>query len=346
MTSMDEQETIALNCPSCGAGIDIKENERIVNCSYCGGKHFLTGIKGTVRSIIPFDLSEVDAKKVVLRYFRKRETAQDIPQRGQLKEITPIFVPFWKVREGYSGWRFRPGVRPQVITRAAEVTVPACSTGGLRFTSVHMEPHDLAEQVLYEPRKAQREGTVYDVTIPKEDILQLTKRRVLGKTRGRGLSSVFFQRIKRIRTSASLIYYPFWLIKYSYKGRLYQVVVNGRRGLIVSGRFPVNLAARLGPLILASALGGFLATSLISATRRSDPLIGFTLAIIIAPLIVFGAVLFMQLFQSGLTALRYGREVRIEDSRRVDLLPEYAGMLEGVRSTLREFAEEWREGYS
>lgn len=341
---MDEQ--IALNCPSCGAGIEIRENERIVNCSYCGGKHFLTGIKGTVRSIVPFDLSEADAKKVVLRYFRRRETAQDIPQRGQLKEIAPIFVPFWKVREGYSGWRFRPGVRPQVITRAAEVTVPACSTGGLGFTSVHMEPHDLAEQVLYDPRKAQREGTVYDVTIPKEDILQLTKRRVLGKTKGRGLGSVFFQRIKRIRTSTSLIYYPFWLIKYSYKGRLYQVVVNGRRGLIISGRFPVNLAARLGPLILVSAVGAFLATSLISAAMGSDPLIGFTLPIIIAPLIVFGVILFMQLFQSGLTALRYGREVRIEDSRRVDLLPEYAGMLEGIRGNLREFAEEWREGYS
>jgi hypothetical protein len=353
---MAEPDTIALNCPSCGAGITVKEGDRIVTCSYCGAEQFLSGIKGTVRSIIPFSLTEFDAKKVVLHHFRKRETAQDIPQQGQLKEVTPIYVPFWRVREGFYGWRFRPAIAPQVIKRVAAVTVPACSTGGLGFTSVRMEPDDLADQNLYEPEKAQREATVYDVTIPREDILELTRNRVLGKTQGRGSSSIFFQRIKRVSTSASLVYFPFWLVKYSYKGGLYQVVVNGRRGLVVSGRFPANLSARLGPLIVACALGGFVATSIFSARglTRGETLIDPTVYLIVAGGIVVGVGVFIQLFQAGLAALRYGREVRIEDSRRVDTLPEYAGILEELRGSLRELAQEMvsagtdrtrREGY-
>lgn len=345
MRNTDEIETIALGCPSCGAAIRVKERDRIVTCSHCKSEHFLSGIEGTVRSIIPFSLTQSDAKKVVLHHFRKRETAQDIPQQGQLKEVTPIYVPFWRVREGYYGWRFRPGIRPQVIKRVAEVTVPACSTGGLGFTSVRIEPEDLECQELYEPEVAQREATVHDVTIPKEDVLEITKRRVLGKTEGRGSSSIFFQRIKCISTSASLVYFPLWLVKYSYKGRYYQVVVNGRRGLLVSGRFPVNLSARLGPLIVASALGGFLATSVFSLRgmgRYAEPAWP-TAHLIAGVLIIVGVIVFIQLFQAGLAALRYGREVRIEDSRRVDLLPEYTGMVEEMRSSLRDIAREFSE---
>jgi len=323
----------------------VKEQDRIITCSHCGAEHFLSGIKGTVRSIIPFSLTASDAKKVVHHYFRKRETAQDIPRQGRLKEITPIYVPFWKVRQGYYGWRFRPGLRPQVIKRVVEVTVPACSTGGLGFTSVRIEPEDLEEQKLYEPEVAQREATVYDVTIPKEDILELTKRRALGKTEGKGRSSIFFQRIKCISTSASLVYYPLWLVKYSYNRGLYQVLVSGRRGLLVSGRFPANLSARLGPLIAASALGGFLATSIFSrgGLTRHGGLAGPFGYLIAGSLVICGVIIFIQLFQAGLQALRYGREVRIEDSRRVDMLPEYTGMVEEMRSSLRDMAREFAQ---
>lgn len=342
MKNTDETKTISLGCPSCGAAIEVKEQDRIVTCSYCGAEHFLSGIDGTVRSVIPFCLTESDAKKVVIHHFRKRETAQDIPQRGQLKEVVPIYVPFWKVSQGYYGWRFRPGIRPQVIKRVAEVTVPACSTGGLGFTSVRIEPDDLEDQKLYEPETAQAEATVYDVTIPREDALELTKRRVLGKTEGRGSSSIFFQRVKCISTSASLVYYPLWLIKYSYNNRYYQVVVSGRRGMIVSGRFPSNLSARLGPIIAASALGGFLATSLFSMRGVTETSALVTPAVITAGVIMLcGGIVFIQLFQTGLAALRYGREVRIEDSRRVDMLPEYTGMVEEMRSSLRDIAREF-----
>jgi hypothetical protein len=345
LTSTDKIETIALGCPSCGAGMRVREQDRIISCSHCGAEHFLSGINGTVRSIIPFSLTEGDAKRVVYSYFRKRETAQDIPRQGQLKEITPIYVPFWKVREGYYGWRFRPGLRPQVIKRVVEVTVPACATGGLGFTSVRIEPEDLRNQKLYEPENAQREATVYDVTIPKEDILELTKRRALGKTEGKGSSSIFFQRIKCISTSALLVYYPLWLVKYSYNRGLYQVVVNGRRGLVVSGRFPANLSVRLGPLISASALGGFLATSIFSLPRLTgyEELVGPFGHLIAGALVISGAIVFIQLFQAGLAALRYGREVRIEDTRRVDMLPEYTGMVEEMRSSLRDIAREFVE---
>ena len=342
---MADVQTIALGCPSCGAAVRVKERDRIIACSHCGSEHFLSGIRGTVRSVVPFSLTRSDAKKVVLHHFRRRETAQDIPREGQLKEVTPIYVPFWMVKQGFYGWRFRPGIRPQVIKRVAEVTVPACSTGGLGFTSVRIEPDDLRDQKLYEPEVAQREAIVHDVTIPKEDALEITRRRVLGKTEGKGSSSILFQRVKCISTSASLVYFPLWLVKYTYKGRYYQVVVNGRRGLVVSGRFPADLSARLGPLIVASALGGFLATSVFSlrGMGRYVETAWPTAHLVFGVLIVVGAIVFIQLFQAGLAALRSGREVRIEDTRRVDMLPEYTGMVEEMRSSLRDMAREFTE---
>jgi hypothetical protein len=68
-----------------------------------------------------------------------------------------------------------------------------------------------------------------------------------------------------------------------------------------------------------------------------------TAHLIAGTLIIVGVIVFIQLFQAGLAALRYGREVRIEDSRRVDLLPEYTGMVEEMRSSLRDIAQELSE---
>jgi hypothetical protein len=321
---MREPFSIALNCPSCGAATTAKEGDRIISCAHCGSRHVLAAIKGAIRYVVPFSVSRDDAKNAVLRYFKMKITARDMIRQGYLRDVTPLYIPFWRISEKYLGWLMERRRHPQILRRGTVFNLPACSVKGLGFSSLTIGERDLKETRLFQPEEAQREAIVYDVTIPSENVLKLTRTSDRGEVQFVTPSTL--KRTKRISVSLFPVYLPFWLVKYSYRGRFYQAMIDGRRERIISARFPANLWTRLAPMVGVFALISLLVTTIVPmladilAEKEPNEI---QLVILCLAVWTLAYLSFMVFFWSSNTyaLLRYGREVRIEDSRRIDLLP-------------------------
>jgi hypothetical protein len=76
------------------------------------------------------------------------------------------------------------------------------------------------------------------------------------------VSQVF---VRSIRQRFGLIYFPLWVLRYTYRGRAYQVVVDGYSGLVLYGKAPGNTLYRAAVLVGGMALGAFMMVDLSAA---------------------------------------------------------------------------------
>jgi hypothetical protein len=119
-------------------------------------------------------------------------------------------------------------------------------------------------------------------------------------------SAQIFSRILSPRLG--LVYYPVWVIRYLFRGRIFQVVVDGYDGALLYGKAPGNLLFRVISLVGGMALGAFLAidvsAALISFSSDSDnDLFGLVLAVFAAGL---------GLMYAGYRRFRYGEHYEFQ----------------------------------
>jgi hypothetical protein len=76
------------------------------------------------------------------------------------------------------------------------------------------------------------------------------------------LSEVHFERFQFLQQTLSLVYYPLWVVRYGYKGRTYQLVLDGRK--VVAGRAPGNPLFQAAALVVAMGVAAALPAELMS----------------------------------------------------------------------------------
>ena len=64
--------------------------------------------------------------------------------------------------------------------------------------------------------------------------------------------------LQYVRPQMDLVFYPLWVLRYTYKGRAYHVVVDGYSGNVLYGKAPSNHFQRAAFLVAGMALGAFL----------------------------------------------------------------------------------------
>ena len=70
------------------------------------------------------------------------------------------------------------------------------------------------------------------------------------------LSQMF---VRAFRRRLGLVYYPLWVLRYLYRGRSFQVVLDGYSGKVLYGKAPGNTIYRAAILVLSMAAGAFVA---------------------------------------------------------------------------------------
>jgi hypothetical protein len=55
------------------------------------------------------------------------------------------------------------------------------------------------------------------------------------------------------------VYHPLWVLRYTFRQRIFQVVIDANSGKVLYGKAPGNTVYRAGVLVLGMALGAFLA---------------------------------------------------------------------------------------
>jgi hypothetical protein len=93
--------------------------------------------------------------------------------------------------------------------------------------------------------------------------------------------------VRFINQRFGFVYYPLWVIRYLYRDRAFQVVVDGFSGKVLYGKAPGNVLYRAAVLVGGMALGAFLAVDVpafilmsSSSSNSNDNSLGFLLAVL------------------------------------------------------------------
>ncbi|RPI34619.1 MAG: hypothetical protein EHM70_02310 [Chloroflexota bacterium] len=313
---MSEENTLlGLNCPKCGGIVPIPEGQVIVCCPYCNLRSFVKGDRGLRRYQVAQAVDRARAAEALGGFLSgNMAIAMDASRQAKVTESFLAYLPFWAAWGRVMGWAFgqvRVGSRDHRRYEAREIKIveemswngAACDVGEFGVNEIPLTTQALEP---FNPEKLHAAGLVFEPAGSFANAQATAETEFEGRVRKRArldrLSQLF---VRSLRRRFGLVYYPLWVLRYSYRGRVFQVVVDGHSGKVLYGKAPGNTLYRAAVLVGGMALGAFLsvdASSLLfylANGRNGSDLFGIGLVLIAAG---FG------LMAVAYRAFRYGEQ--------------------------------------
>lgn len=300
-TASKRRVLTGLNCASCGGSVDVQEGLTNVRCRYCETPQAVVGDRGIVRVMVLNRLERDKASAVVRQWFR-RGIRKDpaLKREARYQEAFLAWFPFVRARLDVVGWvlgirkkKVKRGsawktVRKPVeteIERAVDLTMPAADMAEFGVHRVDLagdEVQPLDDELL------RSRGMVFRPSRSLEETAADLNDRALAEIkRANRLDEITFSWLASIRRRVALVYYPLWVVRYGFRGRTYQVLVDAEDGSLAYGKAPGNHLYRAFCLVAACAGASFVGTTILqnaSSLLRSENglmglgFIGFVLA--------------------------------------------------------------------
>ncbi len=257
-----------LACPKCGGMVPIPEGVLVAICPFCDQRSLVQGERGFRRYQISRKTERADATKALRSFFGNWAVARDLPRNARVTEMFCAYLPFWAMWTHGLGWAFGEekvgsGNDARYVPREIEIgedlvwAGAACDVG-----EFGVERIDLANCPL-EPFRSEAlhaDGMVFEPVGSVSDAQASAKhefdKRVRKKARLHRQTQLM---VRFVNNRFGLVYYPLWVIRYQYRGRNFQVVVDGYNGKVLYGKAPGNTFYRAAVLVGGMALGAFLA---------------------------------------------------------------------------------------
>jgi len=266
---MSESQSLkGLACPRCGGMIPIPEGHVIVRCPFCELRSIVRGEHGARRYQVPVRADQQQALQALTSFLGNLAIARDARAKSSINEVFLTHLPFWSLWSRSLGWAFgqkqvgsgdhkRYEAREVKIVQELVWTGAACDVGEfgvqhIQLTNQPLEPFNSeglhSSGMVFEPV-----GSSSEATQAAEQDFQQRVSSAAGLDR---LAQLF---IRFINKRFGLVYYPLWVVRYLYRGRAFQVVVDGFSGKVLYGKAPGNVLYRAAMLVGGMALGAFLA---------------------------------------------------------------------------------------
>lgn len=196
------------------------------------------------------------------------QIARDCAKEAQLTEALLVHLPFWSVWGRGVAWGFgqqkvgsgdNTRYEPREKRAASELAwnAPACDVGEFGVRRVELDECPLEP---FDPAALHRSGMVFEPVGSAANALEAARSHFEKEIRGSVEMSRTEQVFTRlVNTRLGLVYHPLWVLRYLYRGRAFQVVVNGFDGSVQYGKAPGSVAYRAGMLVGGMALGALLA---------------------------------------------------------------------------------------
>lgn len=312
MTQSKEQSQ-GLTCPNCNGVVPVAEGARIVTCPYCQMRSLVQGERGVLRWQMPNRIEREAALNTVRGFFSGIKKARDLKKEAEIKDIFLVYLPYWRVEAYVAGWMFGRVKSGKNSTRPVEVEIAevmhwndaAVDVSEFGVHRVALAKNDLQP---YDAEQLHAEAMVFEPAESRTDALDEAEDYFVAKARAkRSLRSKYFEKFHQLRRQLALVYYPLWVARYVYRGRNYQVVVDGVQGKIAYGKAPGNIFYRAAALVIGLALGNLVlvdgaALMLGALSDGGDDGGGFVGVLIV---MAIGAAIIAW----GYRAFRYGEEI-------------------------------------
>ena len=309
----EKESTQGLNCPNCGGMVPIPEGQAIVRCPYCELRSFVRGERGVRRYQVPQQAARESALDALGKFLSGNwAIARDVSRRAQLEEAFLVYLPFWTGWSRAAAWAFgqerggsgdRARYEPREVRVVQEMTWngAACDVGEFGVSQVPLGDGSLEP---FAPDALHNSGMVFEPAGSFSDAKSTAENQFEGQVRRKAsldrLSQLF---VRFFRRRYGLVYYPLWVMRYLYRGRAFQVVVDGSTGRVLYGKAPGNTLYRAAVLVAGMALGALLAVDIpaliLSQASDSDGAGGFAIVMFLVGLGIMGA---------AYRAFRYGEQ--------------------------------------
>ncbi|MCB9005737.1 MAG: hypothetical protein H6664_15285 [Ardenticatenaceae bacterium] len=309
---MSKEQSQGLVCPNCSGVVPVPEGARIVQCPYCQINALVQGERGVRRWQVSREVEREQVLQIVQGFFTGIKKAGDLKRKAQVRDVFLVYLPYWRVQATVAGWLFGRVKSGDDSTKPVEVDVledmhwndAAVDVSEFGVHRVTLSKDDLLP---YDDDQLRSEAMVFDPTESHSDALDEARSHFTFRGRQkRSLKQKFFEKFHFLREQLSIVYYPLWVVRYSYRQRSYQVVVDGKRGQILYGKAPGNIFYRAAALVAGMALGNLLlvdgtaVAGWIAANSSDDDSLG----LVLVPL-----ALGLGLIAMGYRAFRYGEEI-------------------------------------
>jgi len=298
--------TFGLNCPSCGGRVDIKEGDKIAICPFCHTVSLVQGEDDVRVLAYRMRVNEKQAMATVHKWFKKGLKARDLKKIAKIVEMYPVYLPFWKYNSiglgvicGYNyethtdanGNTVREKVYKEKQVRKDYVwTRIACDAGDIGITHLR----NTQGEVIPLPDDMPK----YEATTSKDNA-KLNAEQDIQKwiLKEANIENITFHREFVIPKGFVLLYYPVWIIRYDYKGKMYFLTIDGVTGRVLSGRAPGDPVWQSLAIGTGATVSGIL-TGLTPAGMEIDYRLGVTMFL-----------LGLAIFAGAYYFFRYGSEI-------------------------------------
>jgi DNA-directed RNA polymerase subunit RPC12/RpoP len=262
-------------CRQCGAATVLPPGQLSGQCPYCGAGALISapGEAGLlpVQGILPPSLDLAAAEQAVRGWLGQGAwLPSDLTQLASRQGLQPVYVPVWCLDANLTAhWR---GAGPQGGGRGGPGAVTGervfLHTGWLQPAARSLDvdlfrqagPFDLGRLETFQPAylagwaAGTAEVSLADATLAAREGMLADARQQLGgpASPGAQLKHLEVTRGDFSGQAYRLVLLPLWLGSYRYRGRVYQVMVNGQTGK-AAGHRPVD-GAKVALAVAAAAL--------------------------------------------------------------------------------------------
>jgi len=237
-----------IRCSHCGAPVEFKPGEITATCKYCG---FTTVIEtGSPfkfeHSLLlnRYDETQIDA--VIGDWMDSGFLKPpNLAKKSKIVEKYLVYLPFWVVsveaKTSYKGIfeRITPAVMKEgKIQKEYNWLVLAREAAG--FTTREYDV-PLEGKIPYDFRKIEGFAKVLNSEIDRDEAINLAKQQI--EVHHRYLLQQDVDKIVEIATEINVkqavyLHAPVWFVKYKYKGKTYQLILDGAAGMALKGDIP------------------------------------------------------------------------------------------------------------
>jgi hypothetical protein len=237
-----------IRCSHCGAPVEFKPGEIVATCKYCGFTTVIeTGQAFTFEhSLIlnRFDIKTIDEpiQAWMSGGFLK---PGDLAKKSKLSSKELVYLPFWVVsveaKSTYKGIFER--ISPAIVKEGAiskEYDWLVLAREASEFPT-HEYDIPLEGKIPFDFRKIEGFAKLLNSEIDRGDALEMAKQQI--EDHHRFLLQQDVDRIVEITTEVTpkqivYLHAPIWFIKYEYKDRVYQLIIEGTTGTALKGDIP------------------------------------------------------------------------------------------------------------
>ena len=293
---------VGLNCPACGGAIKVEEGENTVNCQYCGSMLFIEGDSGVTTISFKNMITKDTAVASSAAWWKKGFKARDLKKVGQVLECYPIYIPFWSTTTRVAGWicgyEERTHSDGHGHTTTERIPKEELVLHDYQFSEIACDPGDLGIKRM---KNCVGEPTLTDFlmiptfesTTSKDDASNHAKANAMTSARSDAhVPHITFEKVHVIPKAMSMVYYPIWVVRYSYRERMYMNTVDGCTGQVLSGRAPGDPLFQSLAVTAGTSIGGLLGRLVSSvASTQGEAAVG---CFIVGVLVMVGTYLFFR----------------------------------------------------